>query len=121
MPGVQTLVPVMLDHVNKGRLTIERFVDLSSHGPARIFGIAAKGRIAEGYDADFTIVDLKRRWRITDDWIASRCGWTPYDGMDVTGFPQGTILRGERVMWDGAIAGPARGRPIAFTEPIQPQ
>lgn len=121
MPGVQTLVPVMLDHVTKGRLTIERFVDLSSHGPARIFGIAAKGRIAEGFDADFTIVDLKRRWRITDGWIASRCGWTPYDGMDVTGFPQGTILRGAKVMWDGAITGPARGRPIAFTEAIQPQ
>ena len=59
MPGVQTLVPVMLDHVNKGELSLERFVDLTSHGPARIFGIAGKGRIAEGYDADFTIVDLK--------------------------------------------------------------
>jgi len=121
MPGVQTLVPVMLDHVNKGRLTLERFVDLSSHGPARIFGIARKGRIAEGHDADFTIVDLKRRWRITDKWIASRCGWTPYDGMEVTGFPQGTILRGVKIMWDGAITGPALGRPIAFTEAIQPQ
>ncbi len=121
MPGVQTLVPVMLDHVNKGRLTLERFVDLSSHGPARIFGIAGKGRIAEGYDADFTIVDLKRRWRITNAWIASRCGWTPYDGMDVTGFPQGTILRGDKIMWDGAITGIARGRPIAFAEAIQPQ
>ena len=61
MPGVQTLVPVMLDHVNKGRLSIERFVDLTCHGPQRIFGIAGKGRIAEGYDADFTIVDLKAR------------------------------------------------------------
>lgn len=121
MPGVQTLVPVMLDHVNKGRLTLERFVDLSSHGPARIFGIARKGRIAEGYDADFTIVDLKRRWRITDGWIASRCGWTPYDGKEVVGFPQGTILRGAKVMWDGAVTGPARGRPIEFSEAIPPQ
>jgi len=121
MPGVQTLVPVMLDHVNEGRLTLERFVDLTSHGPSRIFGIARKGRIAEGYDADFTIVDLKRRWRISDKWIASRCGWTPYDGMEVTGFPQGTILRGVKIMWDGAITGPALGRPIAFTEAIQPQ
>ena len=73
MTGVQTLVPVMLDHVNKGRLTLERFVDLTSHGPQRIFGIAGKGRIAEGYDADFTIVDLKRRRHITNDWIESRC------------------------------------------------
>jgi dihydroorotase len=121
MPGVQTLVPVMLDHVNKGHLTLQRFVDLSSHGPARIFGIAGKGRIAEGYDADFTIVDLKRSWRITDSWIASRCGWTPYDGMKVMGYPQGTVLRGAKVMWDGEIIGAARGRPIAFAEAIQPQ
>ena len=61
MPGVQTLVPIMLDHVNAGRLSLERFVDLSSAGPQRIFGLAGKGRIAVGYDADFTIVDLKRR------------------------------------------------------------
>jgi dihydroorotase len=121
MPGVQTLVPVMLDHVNKGRLTFERFVDLTSHGPARIFGVAGKGRIAEGYDADFTIVDVKRTWRITDSWIASRCGWTPYDGMMVMGYPQGTILRGSKVMWDGEIIGAAQGRPIAFGEAMQPQ
>ena len=60
MTGVQTLVPIMLDHVNAGRLTLERFVDMTSAGPKRLFGIASKGRIAVGYDADFTVVDLKR-------------------------------------------------------------
>ena len=64
LPGVQTLVTIMLDHVNAGRLTLERFVDLTSAGPARVFGIAGKGRIARGYDADFTIVDLKAKRRI---------------------------------------------------------
>ena len=83
MTGVQTLVPIMLDHVNAGRLTLARFVDLTSAGPARMFGIAGKGRIAVGYDADATVVDLKRRETITDRWIASRAGWTPYDGMSV--------------------------------------
>ena len=82
MTGVQTLVPIMLDHVNAGRLSLARFVDLTSAGPARIFGIARKGRIAVGYDADLTVVDLKRRETITDRWIASRAGWTPYDGVD---------------------------------------
>ncbi|MFM9469970.1 amidohydrolase family protein, partial [Streptomyces scabiei] len=77
---MQTLVPVMLDHVAKGRITIERFVDLSSHGPGRIFGMANKGRIAVGYDADLTIVDLKRKETITNAWSASRAAWTPYDG-----------------------------------------
>ncbi len=118
MPGVQTLVPVMLDWVAKGRLTIERFVDLTSHGPARIFGIAGKGRIAEGYDADLTIVDLARRREIADDWIESRCKWTPYRGMSVTGWPIGTIVRGRRVMWEGQIAGEAQGQPVRFTETL---
>lgn len=118
MPGVQTLVPVMLDFVNKGRLTIERFVDLTSHGPQRIFGIAGKGRIAEGYDADFTVVDLKARREISNGWIESRCKWTPYHGMTVTGWPVGTIIRGTRVMWDGAITGAAQGQPIRFVEAL---
>lgn len=118
MTGVQTLVPIMLDHVNKGRLTLERFVDLTSHGPGRIFGLARKGRIAEGYDADFTIVDMKRRQTITNGWMESRAGWTPYDGVEVMGWPLGTIIRGRRVMWEGEIMGPAQGQPIAFMETL---
>lgn len=116
MTGVQTLVPMMLDHVNAGRLTLERFVDLTSAGPQRLFGIRGKGRIAVGYDADFTIVDLKRKETITNDWIASRCGWTPYDGRTVTGWPVGTIVRGTKVMWDGEVLGSAPGAPVGFLE-----
>lgn len=118
MPGVQTLVPIMLDHVNAGRLSIERFVDLTSHGPQRIFGMARKGRIAVGYDADLTIVDLKARRRITNDWIASKCGWTPYDGKAVTGWPIGTVVRGRRVMWSDELIGTATGEPITFLEAL---
>lgn len=116
MPGVQTLVPVMLDHVANGRLTLERFVDLTAHGPQRIFGIAGKGRIAVGYDADFTVVDLKAKRTIHNDWIASKCGWTPYDGMAVTGWPKGTIIRGNRVMWEDQLTGPSLGAPVRFSE-----
>jgi len=114
MPGVQTLVPVMLDHVAAGRLTLERFVDLTSAGPARVFGIAGKGRIAVGYDADLTIVDLRRRETIRDSWIASRSAWTPFDGATVTGWPVGTIVRGRRVMWEGALVTPSEGQPVRF-------
>ena len=110
MTGVQTLVPIMLDHVNAGRLTLERFVDLTSAGPQRLFGVVGKGRIAAGYDADFTIVDLKRRETIHDSWIASRSRWTPYDGKTVTGWPVGTIIRGRRVMWEGELHGAVDGR-----------
>ena len=118
MTGVQTLVPVMLDHVAAGRLSLQRFVDLTSAGPARIFGIACKGRIAAGYDADFTIVDLKRRETIRDAWIASRCGWTPYDGKQVTGWPVGTFVRGARVMWENELINPAQGAAVRFVEAL---
>jgi dihydroorotase len=104
----------MLDHVNAGRLTLERFVDLTSHGPNRLFGIRGKGRIAVGNDADLTIVDLKRRETITNGWIQSRSGWTPYDGVSVLGWPVGTIVRGRRVMWEGDISGPPGGQPVGF-------
>lgn len=118
MTGVQTLVPIMLDHVNKGQLTLERFVDLSSHGPQRLFGIARKGKIAAGYDADFTIVDMKRQETITNGWMGSKAGWTPYDGKTVQGWPVGTIVRGQSVMWDGEITNPAQGEAIQFSEAL---
>ncbi len=118
MAGVQTLVPLMLDHVNAGRLSLQRFVDLSSAGPARIFGMAAKGRIAVGYDADLTVVDLKRQETITDNWIAARAGWTPYAGMRVTGWPVGTIVRGHKVMWEGSLQTPGRGESVRFLETL---
>src|SRR5665647_2123196 len=118
MTGVQTLVPIMLDHVNAGRLYLLRLVDLTSAGPARLFGIAAKGRIAVGYDADLTVVDLKRRETISNQWIASRAGWTPYDGVSVTGWPVGTVIRGHKVMWEGSLAVPAQGERVRFQESL---
>jgi dihydroorotase len=79
MAGVQTLLPLLLDHVHAGRLSMSRLVDLTSAGPARVFGIEGKGRIAEGADADLVLVDRARRQTITNAWIRSRCGWT-FDG-----------------------------------------
>ena len=116
MTGVQTLVPIMLNHVHEGRLSLARLVDLTSHGPARIFSIAGKGRVAVGYDADLTIVDLKRRETITNGWIASRCGWTPYDGVEVTGWPVGTLVRGRRVMWDNELVEASQGEVVRFND-----
>jgi dihydroorotase len=118
MTGVQTLVPLMLNHVNTGRLSLLRLVDLTSAGPARLFGIAAKGRMAVGYDADITVVDLKRRETITDKWIASRSGWTPFNGVRVTGWPVGTVIRGRKVMWDGSLTAPAQGERVRFLETL---
>lgn len=118
MPGVQTLVPVMLTHVAQGRMTLERFIDLTSHGAQRVFGIAGKGRMAEGYDADLTLVDLKARHVLRHQDMASRCGWTPFDGFEATGKAMATIIRGRVVMQDGELIGTAGGRPVRFQETL---
>ncbi|MEO5337579.1 MAG: dihydroorotase [Magnetospirillum sp. WYHS-4] len=118
MPGVQTLVPVMLTHVAAGRLSLERFVDLTSAGPARIFGIAGKGRLALGFDADFTVVDLAARRTITDRWSLSRCGWTPFDGFEAIGWPVATLLRGQFIMREDELLGRPSGTAIKFLEAL---
>lgn len=114
LTGVQTIVPVMLDHVNAGRLSINRLVDLMCAGPARVYGVTGKGRLAAGYDADFTLVDLKRQRRIDESWIVSPCGWTPFAGMTVTGWPTATIVRGKVVMREDEVCGEASGRLVRF-------
>ncbi|MEJ7927852.1 dihydroorotase [Sphingobium sp. AN641] len=114
MPGVQTLVPLLLNHVAEGRLTLRRFIELTSSGPQRVFGLVGKGRIALGYDADFTVVDLKKRWTVGRDWLASRCGWSPFEGMELTGKATGTIVRGRRVMWEDTLANQALGEAVRF-------
>jgi dihydroorotase len=116
LTGVQTLVPLMLDHVAAGRLPLTRLVDLMCAGPARVYGVVGKGRLAAGYDADFTVVDLKRKRTIEDSWIVSPCGWTPFAGHDCTGWPVMTILRGQVAMREDEVLGTPRGRPVSFLE-----
>lgn len=118
MPGVQTLVPVMLTHVADGKLTLERFVDLASHGANRVFGMADKGRLAVGYDADITVVDLKARRTLRHEDMASRVGWTPFDGFEAKGWPVATIIRGRVVMRDDEIVAPSLGEPVRFQETL---
>jgi dihydroorotase len=118
MPGVQTLLPVMLDHMNAGRLTLQRLIDLTSAGPARIYDIAGKGRIALGYDADFSVVDLNKTRTITNDWMKTKCGWTPFDGMAVTGWPIATIVRGNIVMREDELIGSPLGEPVRFQDTL---
>ncbi len=118
MPGVQTLLPVMLHHLHAGRLSLPRLVDLLSAGPARVYGIAGKGRIALGYDADFSIVDLRAERVIDNRWIRAKCGWSPYHGLAVTGWPVATILRGDFVMREDELIGKPQGQPLRFQETL---
>lgn len=114
MPGVQTLLPLLLDHAANGRLTLQRVIELTSAGAQRIFGIVGKGRICAGYDADFTIVDLKKKWTIEESWLKSRSGWSPFTGMALTGKPVGTIVRGHVAMWEDQLGDAPVGEPYRF-------
>ena len=114
MPGVQTLLPIMLDHVNQGRLSLGRLVELTSRNPARIYGMKGKGSLAVGNDGDLSVVDLQAERTIRNEWIETRAGWTPFDGVEVRGWPLATISRGVIVMRDGEILAPGRGRPLRF-------
>ena len=114
MPGVQTIFPVMIDHVNNGKLTLNQLINLMCENPCRIFGIKNKAFIKEGFDADLTIVDMKKEVIIKDEMIASKCGWTPFNNYKVKGFPVGTIVNGILVMSDGKILVESKGKPLSF-------
>ncbi len=118
MPGVQTLLPLLLDHLAAERLTLARLVDLTSAGAQRIYNIVNKGRIAVGYDADFSVVDLKAKREITAAWLAAKCGWSPFEGMQVTGWPLATIIRGSIVMREDELRGQPSGQPVRFGETL---
>jgi dihydroorotase len=118
MTGVQTLLPLMLNHLHEGRLTLQRLVDLTSAGPARIFGITGKGRIALGFDADLTLVDLNAQRIISNEWIASRSGWTPYHGKKIRGWPIHTVVRGKVIVRDEVLVGEPQGKAMAFLEVV---
>ena len=114
MPGVQTIFPVMIDHVNNGKLSLEQLIKLMCENPCRIFGIKNKGYIKEEYDADLTIVDMNKEQVIKNEMIASKCGWTPFNNYKVKGFPVGTIVNGNLVMSEGKVISKAQGQPMLF-------
>ncbi|MFV8258280.1 dihydroorotase [Bdellovibrio bacteriovorus] len=116
VPGVQTLVPIMLNHVHDGRLSLKKFTELVTENPCRVFGVKNKGRLRQGFDADITIVDLKKETTIDNSWIASRCGWTPFHGMRVTGWPTHTIVGGKLVMENDQVVLPSQGQAVDFLE-----
>ena len=84
--------------------------------PARVYGAIGKGRLAAGYDADFTLVDMKKRRRIEESWIVSPCGWTPFAGHHCTGWPLMTVVRGNLVMREDEVLGAPLGQGVSFAE-----
>ena len=114
MPGVQTLLPIMLDHVNRNRLTINQLVSFVCENPVKIFNIDNKGYIKKGFDADLTIIDMNKFEKIDNNKIASKCQWTPFHGKEIKGFPVITIVNGEIKMKNGKITGKPGGKPLKF-------
>ncbi|MBK1657245.1 dihydroorotase [Paracraurococcus ruber] len=116
LTGVQTIVPLMLDHVSAGRLSLSRLADLMCAGPARVYGVVGKGRLAAGYDADFTLVDMRKQRTIEESWIVSPCGWTPFAGHRCTGWPAMAVLRGQVAMREDAVLGSPSGQGVAYLD-----
>ena len=114
VPGVQTLVPLMLDQVHQGKLPLTKFVQLVTENPRKVFDLKNKGRIQVGYDADFTIVDLKRTQKVEKKWLASKTGWSPFEGMSFTGWPVLTLLKGEVVVEEQTLLKPRAGSACDF-------
>lgn len=115
-PSVQTLLPLMLDQVSNGSISLNTLIDLTSAGPARAFNIAKKGRIAVGYDADFAICNLNEKWTFDDEDVESGCGWDHHAGAEISGKVTATMIRGEFAMWDGHLTNSTVGETIKFTD-----
>jgi len=107
VPGVETLLPILYSEgVNEGRISLRRLVETLCTNPAKRFGLyPRKGTIEEGTDADLTIIERKKTYRIEDENVHYKVGWTPYDGMEVQGVPITTISRGEIITKDRNILG----------------
>ena len=114
MPGVQTILPIMLNHINNEKLNLEQLVKLMCENPCRIFGIKNKGYIKENFDADLTIIDMNKKQTIKNEMMASKCGWTPFNNKSVKGFPVATIINGKVVMSDGKVVTESSGLPLEF-------
>jgi dihydroorotase len=113
MPGVETSLPLMLTHAKEGRCSISDVVKWMCAGPAKVYGIQNKGSLIEGFDGDLTLVDLENHRIIQDSDTWTRVGWTPYAGMELTGWPMYTIVDGN-IVHKRELGGSLRGNPVAL-------
>ena len=114
MPGVQTIFLLMLKHFREGKIKLEQVISLLSENPCKLFGIKQRGYIKEGYFADLTIMNMNKEFTITNDWIASNCKWTPYDGWKVQATLHGTIVNGNVCVWNEQLVEEKFGKPLLF-------
>ena len=114
LPAVENSLALMLNQVHEGRCTIEQVVAWMCDAPARVWDIVDKGRIAVGYDADLVLVDLNKTATIRNQDQLTKSGWSPWDGVTLTGWPVRTWVRGREVFRDGQVDRHARGGEVLF-------
>lgn len=114
MPGVETSLPLLLTQAMQGRCTIAQVAHWMSTAVARAYGILDKGAIAPGYDADLVLVDLDTYRPVLRQELLTKCGWSPFEGWDLTGWPVMTIVGGQIVYDRGKLHTDVRGRPLTF-------
>jgi dihydroorotase len=112
VPGVEFMLPLMLNEVNSRMMDMHSVVRALSAEPARIFSLKGKGKIAEGFDADLVVVDMDKKMTITEEMVQSKCGWTPYLGYEIKGWPVMTFVHGELVMEDREMVGGFAGQEV---------
>lgn len=115
LPAVENVLALMLDQVARGRCTLEQVVTWTATNPARIWDLAGKGQIAPGADADLVLVDLAKEAVVFDEEQVTKCGWSPWHGVRLTGWPVRTFVLGKTVWRDGQFDDTVRGREVGFT------
>jgi dihydroorotase len=114
MPGVETLLPIMLTQAKQGKCTLKQVTHWLSTKVAAAYGIANKGRIALGYDADLVLVDLEHKQPVRRADLQTKCGWSPFENWELTGWPQVTIVGGKIVYNQGKFNDEIRGTALQF-------
>ncbi len=114
MPGVQTILPLLLNAANLQKISLERVVELICVNPIKKFGITSRNLIIEGGDATFSIVDMQKKWTIKKDWLQSKVGWSPFENKSITGYPTGVILHGSLCLWDNQIHNAKAAQKLVF-------
>ncbi len=119
MPGVQTMLSVLLTFVHQGRLDLQTMIKMACETPADLYGMQGKGRLEVGYDADIVLVDQHRTQVFERSMVESKSGWSPYEGESLTGWVEHVILGGELAVRSGERVGKPAGQMLNFWSPLR--
>ncbi|HHE65583.1 MAG TPA: dihydroorotase, partial [Bacteroidetes bacterium] len=114
IPEVETSLPLLLNQINKGNLELSKLIELTSKKPAELFNIKNKGTIKPGFDADLTVVDMSLKKTIQNSKLYTKCGWSPYEGWELTGWPIMTFINGHLAYNNGKINDKYKGKEIQY-------